>query len=105
MPTVLKAVRFKILRDVSTARGTLVALAEEPIRICTLIDEARFDEENHLIHHGTVFFEDKMHDWVWCDGQLRYFSRAVDRADVVAVFEEAEVELKPKFDAMTGRRL
>lgn len=103
MPTQLKAVDFEILRNV--VGGSTVALAREPIRVATLIHEADFMKEHLLVHHKTVFLEDRMHDWDWSNGKLRYYSRVAGLASVLVVYAEESVEMPAKFDPMTGAPL
>lgn len=101
----LKAIRFEILRNLEVKMGApspSIPLAEKPVRVATLINEAAFNKDHHLEHLRTVFLEDFMHDWNWSDGQFRYYSRVGEKADVVIVYEEAQVTSRPKFDPMTG---
>ena len=77
-------------------RERVVAIAEKPVRIQTVLPHKQFDHMTgafirqvdsydptvepiveHVIHNATVFCEDEIHDWHWKDGVLRYFSRAV----------------------------
>lgn len=104
--SVLKATRFEILRGVTVSGLASTPLPEKPLRVCTLINEAAFNEEHLLEHHKTVFFEDQIHDWNWQDGKFRYYTRVAEsKADVVIVYEEERVTPKMKFDPMTGTKL
>ena len=106
--TVLKATRFEILRGLTQTLGKpspSIPLAEKPLRVCTLINEAAFNEDHHLVHNETVFFEDFIHDWNWQDGKFRYYTRISDNSDVVIVYEEERVTPKMNFDPMTGAKL
>jgi hypothetical protein len=93
------------LRGLTPSGTKPIELAEEPIRICTLIDENAFNEDHLLIHHKTVYLEDRMHDWNWQNGKLRYYARMGGARDVVAIYEEQEFTPKMNFDPMTGAKL
>ena len=80
-------------------------LAEKPVFVATVMNEKVFDEDHHLIHKHTVFFEDQMHDWNWENGRFRYYSRVSEKSDVLVVYDMADVVPEPKFDAMTGKPL
>lgn len=88
----LIATDYLILRGI-TANGRLSHdVDRQPIRVVTLIDEAAFlAKGNAMIHHKTVFFEDRMHDWDWSAGKFRYYTSAEDLADVVLIYAEKEV--------------
>ena len=101
----LQATRFTILRGLTPSGTKSIELAEEPIRICTLISEDAFNENHFLIHFETVYFEDRIHDWNWQNGKLRYFARMGEARDVIAIYEEQEVAPKMNFDPMTGAKL
>lgn len=96
---------YLILRNLKADdRNHGVALDREPIRIATLINEARFESTGAaLIHRDTVFLEDRMHDWEYRDGRLRYYARAAAEADVVVVF--AERRIPGLFCGECGKRL
>lgn len=101
----LKALRFEILRGIKASGREFVRLAEKPIRVATLINEAAFEEDHYLIHHKTVFLEDRTHDWDWREGKFFYYTRIAEAADVLIVYEEASVTPPAKFDHMTGKPL
>lgn len=82
----LKATDYTILRRVQSNGGINIPLARNPVRVATLIDEAGFTRDQLLIHNKTVFMEDRIHDWIWRDGQFRYYTRVAEVADVVVVF-------------------
>lgn len=104
----LQAVNFEILRGVEANGRIALDLPRKPVRVATLIDEAAFNDGNLLIHNGTVFLEDRTHDWDWRDGKFRYYTRVAKVADVVVVYEElklpwgqitkGEVEMKTVMD-------
>lgn len=58
----LKAKRFEILRDIPADGRIWHTMAEEPVRVATLISEAEFNKSHLLRHHRTVFLEDRIHD-------------------------------------------
>lgn len=101
--TMLKAIDFEILRGVKA--GSVVDLRRQPVRVATMINEAAFATDHYLVHHKTVFLEDRHHDWTWRDGKFRYYSRVADVADVLVVYEESNVVPPLKFDPMTGEPL
>ncbi|MBU9200329.1 hypothetical protein KTD31_03045 [Burkholderia multivorans] len=81
------AKRFEILRGIKA--GSKVPLAEKPVRVATLIDEAKFEALGHrMVHHQTVFFEDQYHDWTWTNGVFTYYTRVAEEADVLVVYEQ-----------------
>lgn len=83
---------FAILRGVQASARASHPLARKPLRVATLLNEALFGELGHaLLHRKTVFIEDEGHDWAWENGRFRYFTRIADVADVLVVFESAEV--------------
>lgn len=83
----LKAKRFEILRGLAPSGRVAIPLAEKPVRVATIIDEALFDATKVLSHNKSVFLEDRVHDWDWVDGKFSYYSRVADRADVLVVYE------------------
>lgn len=101
----LKAIRFEILRDLEANGRISVPLAEMPVWVATMMNEAAFNEDHYLIHNRTVFLEDRLHDWNWEAGRFRYYTRVATRADVLVVYEIDDVVPEPKFDSMTGERL
>lgn len=101
----LKAIDFIILRDVIASSRIRIPMERQPIRVATLIDEAAFNVDHAIIHNRTVFLEDRIHDWNWQEGIFRYYTRTAEKADVLVVYEEAEVEPIKRFDPMTGERL
>lgn len=101
----LQAIDFEILRDVEANGRVSIPLARAPVKVATIIDEPAFKDGHYLIHNGTVFLEDRMHDWQWRDGRFSYYTRVAERADVLIVYELADVEAPNRFDPMTGKRL
>jgi len=101
----LKAIRYEILRNMEANGRASIPLEREPVRVATLLNEPGFLEDNYLIHQGTVLLEDRQHDWTWEKGRFRYFARIALRADVLIVYEEAEVDPPRRFDPQTGERL
>lgn len=101
----LKATDFEILRDVQASGLHKIPLARQPVRVATLVNEAEFMRDQLMVHHKTVFFEDRLHDWDWRDGQFRYYTRVAERADVLVVYALEEVHSSAKFDPMTGAAL
>lgn len=109
----LKALRFDILRNVQVGTRHPVPLAEKPVRVALLLNEAAFMAEQLMVHHQTVFLDDRHHDWDWSDasgaGHFRYFSHAAGPGEVVDVVVAYEVdrhyERPHRFDMMTGKPL
>lgn len=101
----LKAIDYVILRQVKASGLLKVPLDRKPVMVCTLINEDEFCLDQRLVHLRTVLFEDQMHDWAWREGQLRYFSRSVEVADIVVVYACEEVAPPCNFDPMTGAPL
>lgn len=84
----LHAKRYEILRDVEANGRRSLPLAEKPVRVATLIDEAAFLGQDGLMqHNATVFFEDQFSDWQWRNGRFSYYSRVQAKGDVVVVYE------------------
>lgn len=102
----LKALRYEILRGLTPSGRIRIPLAEKPVRVATIINEALFNVDQILIHHKSVFLEDRFHDWDWGDGEFRYYSRVADEADVLVVYE-VDTDYLPtaKFDGMTGKAI
>lgn len=103
----IKATDFQILRGLTASCRIKVPLERKPIRVATLIDEAEFLKEHLIVHHRTVFIEDRVHDWDWQDGFFRYYTRVAEAADVLVVYAEEDVPPASvmRFDPMTGRPL
>ncbi|WP_137917139.1 hypothetical protein [Hydrogenophaga sp. 2FB] len=102
----LKALRYEILRGITASGRIRIPLAEKPVRVATILNEALFNVDKLLIHHGSVFLEDRIHDWDWADGVFRYYTRVAEVADVLVVYEiDSNYTPAPVFDGMTGRRL
>ena len=113
----LKATDFEILRGVPVSGLKRTLVEREPVRIATIIDEEKFkDSGNLLAHNKSVFLEDKVHDWTWKDGELRYYTRiAKDAADILVVYAVEKVvpaieqilvlNGKVNFHPMTGERI
>lgn len=102
----LKALRYEILRNVKASGLIKIPMAEMPVRVATLLDEAAFLEDQRMIHNRTVFLEDRTHDWDHRDGEFRYYTRIAEVADVLVVYEIDNDYTPPaKFDGMTGKPL
>jgi hypothetical protein len=101
----LKATDYEILRGVKVSGLTKIPMERQPVRVATLLDEKAFNEDQYLIHHKTVFLEDRVHDWDWRSGQFRYYTRVADVADVLVVYEIEDVAPTARFNAMTGEPL
>lgn len=101
----LKAINYEILRNVKVSGLQNIPMARKPVKVATMMDEASFNEDQLLIHLKTVFLEDYIHDWNWSDGQFRFYTRVAEVADVLVVYEIADVQPVGKFDPMTGKRL
>lgn len=106
-----------ILRDVLASGRINHRLDRRPLRVATLINEAAFVEQgNELVHHRTVFFEDRIHDWDYTPvdasnpegpGDFRYYTRLGEKADVLIVYAfttQAPAGIH-KFDPQTGKPL
>lgn len=87
----IKAVRFEILRGIESDSRARHPVSGVPVRVATLMDEAAFTADQILRHHRSVFLEDKLHDWDYRDGMLRYYARTEGRVDVLVVYEIQEV--------------
>ena len=106
MPQTLQRLRFKftmkiatdyvILRGIEANERACVPLERKPLRIATIIDGDLFERFPTLDHLQTVFLEDRNHDWRHDNGQLRYYSRIAEKADVVAVFAQEEWKPGPR---------
>jgi hypothetical protein len=75
----MKKVVKQLVLFVPTSR--VLDVAQEPYRVWTLMSETNEDatvvpslpiEPAHL---KNAFLEDKLHDWSWRAGKLRYYSR------------------------------
>lgn len=88
----LVALEFEIIRNVSTGvGGAMLDLPREPCSVYTLINESGFLDRGHLLlQFETVLFEDRMHDWNWMRGKLRFFARTNDVCDLLVVYRQAE---------------
>lgn len=103
----IKALRYEILRGLEANGRKWVPMAEKPVRVATLLNEADFLEDQVLRHNRSVFLEDANHDWQhrFVDGQGRfsYYTRIASIADVLVVYEEDRNYVPPAlFDPQTG---
>ncbi|MFY2658213.1 hypothetical protein ACOTC5_29890 [Achromobacter xylosoxidans] len=88
----LIAVEYDILRGLAANCRVCVPLERKPVRVATLLKETQFVESGGaLVHHHTVFLEDKTHDWDWDDGTFRYYTRVAQKADVVVAYQVQDV--------------
>lgn len=59
-----------------------VDVAEKPTRVWTLYlhrDPAAVPILPYEpLHNVNAFLEDQIHDWIWRDGRLKYYSRVID---------------------------
>lgn len=101
----LKAIEFEILRAVKASGLVKIPLPRQPVRVATLLDEDAFKRDQFLIHNRTVFLEDRIHDWDWREGALRYYTRVADCADVLVVYQIADEEQSVRFGSKTGKPL
>lgn len=101
----IKATDYEILRGIAANGRVSIHLQRKPVKVATLINEAAFLDGQFLIHHHTVFLEDQFHDWTWENGKFRYFTRVAQQADVLIVYETADVPPPHRFDPMTGERI
>lgn len=101
----LRATDYEILRGVKASGLIKIPLSRQPIRVATLIDQEAFMRDQFMIHNRTVFFEDRVHDWNWQDGQFRYYTRVAEEADVLVVYALEDAQPVARFDPMTGRPL
>lgn len=90
------ATDYVILRGIEANERACVPLERKPLRIATIIDGDLFERFPVLDHNETVFLEDRNHDWRHDNGQLRYYSRIAEKADVVAVFAQEEWKPGPR---------
>lgn len=56
-----------------------ISLKEKPDRVWTLIDQQFHQVPIQLVHNGNAFLEDEVHDWIYRNGVLRYYSRVVEK--------------------------
>ena len=56
----MRALRYEILRGVEANGRKQIDMPERPVRVATLLDEARFLENHELIHNHTVFIEERV---------------------------------------------
>lgn len=101
----LVAKDFVILRGVTANSRNIIPVEREPVRVATLVNEKAFNEDHEMAHHQTVFFEDRIHDWDWADGKLRYYARNDEFQDILVVFVEEEVAPVLRFCPETGKPL
>lgn len=87
-PMNMYATKYEILRGIPANAMIKHDLPVKPLKVCTIIDEAKFLASGGLLKHNqTVFFEDQFHDWLWDAGKLSYFTRVAAVADVIVVYE------------------
>ncbi len=64
-------------------------LPQEPTRLWSLTGALDRKSPPKLpikpVHHENAFLEDRMHDWNWRAGKLRYYTRVMDRSCWVLV--------------------
>jgi hypothetical protein len=101
----LKAIEYEILRGVKASGMIKIPLPRQPVRVATLINEEEFNRDQFMVHHKSVFLEDKMHDWDWRAGEFRYYTRIAEEADVLVVYKIEDVQPVARFDPMTGKKL
>lgn len=89
----LKAIDYEILRNIEANGRKKIPLARKPVRVATLINEDDFLLDQLMIHNQTVFLEDRFHDWDWQNGQLTYYTRIAQVADVLVVYELKDTPL------------
>lgn len=104
-----------ILRDIPADGKVRHRLERKPVRVATMLNEAKFVEQgNNLVHNSTVFLEDRVHDWDYNPvnrdepngpGDFRYYTRVALRSDVLIVFELTKTPPASaiKFDPETGK--
>lgn len=84
------ATEYLVLRGLVSSSQVRVPLERKPLRVATLLDEAKFLASGcQMKHFHTVFLEDQTHDWNWQDGMFRYYSRCggpEDKLDVLIVY-------------------
>ena len=81
------AKRYVILRNVVRDNLALIALPEEPEMVMRLLDEERFLQSGaELLHRGTVFIDDRLHDWQWSNGNLRYYGPHDGEISILVVY-------------------
>jgi hypothetical protein len=84
----LIALKFEILRQVTSNGTHRIPMQSKPVRVGTLIDESAFlNTGGGLTHNKSVFLEEQFHDWMWSDGYFTYYSRVAEIADVVIAYE------------------
>lgn len=61
------------------AADRVAEVSQAPSRIWTLLFERNAEKKPDLpvipIHNKNAFLEDHIHDWIWRNGVLRYYSR------------------------------
>lgn len=64
-----------------------ITVHRKPDRVWTLLGHSDRNRPPHPrlvpVHGQTAFIEERVHDWAWKEGVLRYYSRVVDRRDGV----------------------
>lgn len=67
------------------AGQTLIELEKPPKTLWTVLIK---DPPESFVpkHHENAFIEDRMHDWDWSKGKLRYYSRVRDEKEPVTLF-------------------
>lgn len=94
---------YLILRGVASDYRTTIPLGcdKAPVMVGVLLDESALVETGQIVHHKTIFIDDRFHDWEYVakDKSIRYYSHAiqaaslaetpdeVERCDIVVVFE------------------
>lgn len=103
LPAESFATDFAILRDIQADPRIKIALDREPDAVYTLQDEAKFHETGGLLRHAdTVRVEDRMHDWQWQAGSLRYFARVEGRVAILVVYAREERVIPARFCPLHG---
>ncbi|WP_087863527.1 hypothetical protein [Comamonas thiooxydans] len=102
----IKALDFIILRNMEANGRIGLPMDREPVRVATLLDEDFFNKDHLLVHHKSVFLEDKTHDWNYIKGKFYYYSRVAERADVLVVYEQDKnYTPEAKYCTKTGAKL
>lgn len=96
---------YEIRRDVPVSGRASTQVDRQPVHVGTILNEAIFKATGgSMIHHETVFLEDKVHDWSWHAGQFRFYTKVAEgQADVVIAYATETVEAIPEVLAILAQ--
>ncbi|MBB4861478.1 hypothetical protein HNP46_000289 [Pseudomonas nitritireducens] len=82
--------RHAILRQIPCDSNLIHQVAERPVRVGIVLDEARIARTGELVHNQTIMIDERLHDWEWANGNFRWYSHFVgagEAENVILVFE------------------